>query len=113
MRPSMNQFVIAHIPTLDDSGKQIIDDYGRPKTKEFKSKARVQFKSQLVTDTKGIERNVNLEIDLPKDFNPAIGTELDYIAIDRKQGKGTIVTKEEITNIAGNKIHYRTVYANA
>ncbi|HLR58914.1 MAG TPA: hypothetical protein VK094_00350 [Pseudogracilibacillus sp.] len=113
MKPPMRQEVTANVPILDENGKQIIDKYGKPKTKPIESKARVQFKSQLVRDAQGQERQVSLEIDLPSRFNPDSGTEIDYVTIAGDTGKGTIASKDEVTNISGSKIYYRTVYVDA
>ncbi len=112
MIPPMRQKVTANVPILDENGNPITDKYGKPKTKPIDSKARVQFKSQLIRDANGQERRVNLEIDLPRDFNPESGTKLDYVTIDRKEGSGTIVTKDETTNLSGSKVYYRTVYVD-
>lgn len=112
MIPPMRQKVIANVPILGDNGKLIKDKYGRPQTEPIESKARVQFKSQLIRDANGRELRVNLEIDLPRDFNPDSGTELDYVTIDGKEGTGTIVAKDEATNLSGSKVYYRTVFVD-
>lgn len=112
MRPPMNQKVSLLVPLLDSDGEQITDRNGRPVTRNVESKARVLFKTQLVADSEGRERRVNLEIDLPREVDPASGTDISYITIAGVIGKGVIVTKEEITNIAGNKIYFRTVYVD-
>jgi len=112
MKPPMKQKVNANVPYLDNNGKPIIDKYGRPKTKAIESKARVQFKSQLIRDANGQERRTSLEIDLPRDFNPSQGTEIDYVAMGGDKGSGTIVAKEESTNLAGSKVYYRTVFVD-
>ncbi|MDY0395424.1 hypothetical protein ACFSMW_13510 [Virgibacillus halophilus] len=112
MKPPMRQKVTAYMPVLGDDGKPIRDKYSKPKTKPIDSKARVQFKSQLVRDANGRERRVSLEIDLPSDFNPGQGIELDYVTVEGDTGRGTIVAKDETTNIAGNKVYYRTVYVD-
>ncbi|WP_068672281.1 hypothetical protein [Oceanobacillus sp. Castelsardo] len=112
MIPPMRQKVTANVPVFDGNGQPITDKYGRPKTEKKHSKARVQFKSQLIRDANGQERRVNLEIDLPRDFNPDSGIELDYVTIDGKSGTGTIVSKDEATNLSGSKVYYRTVYVD-
>lgn len=112
MKPPMRQEVISKIPVLDEDGKWVVNKYGKPKTEEIESKARVQFKSQLIADAQGRERQVNLEIDLPSEFNPDIGTELTYKTIAGDEGKGTIVNKEESTNISGSKVYFRTVFVD-
>lgn len=112
MIPPMKQQVTAYVPIIDDNGRQVTDKYGKPKTETEKSKARVQFKSQTVVDAKGIERNVSLEVDLPPAFNPSTGTELGYTTNAGYEGIGTISAKEEIINLTGSKVYYRTVYIN-
>ncbi|MTW85622.1 hypothetical protein F3157_08095 [Virgibacillus dakarensis] len=108
----MRQKVTVNVPILGENGQPITDKYGKPKTKQIDSKARVQFKSQLVRDAKGRERQVNLEIDLPSGFNPDNGTELDYETMAGDKGRGTIVAKDEATNLAGSKVYYRTVFVD-
>ncbi len=112
MIPPMRQEVTANVPILDGNGEPITDKYGKPLTKEIESKARVQFKSQLVRDANGQERRVNLEIDIPKNFNPGQGDGIDYVTAGGAKGSGTIVAKDEATNLSGSKVYYRTVYVN-
>lgn len=112
MRPPMKQLVTAHIPLFDDLGKPINDKYGRPQTETIISKAGVQFKSQIVLDTTGAERQANVEIDIPPNFNPPTGAKIDYLTIAGEKGSGTILSKDETTNLARNKVYFRTVYAD-
>lgn len=112
MMPPMKQKVTANIPVLDGNGEPITDKYGRPQTNEIHSKARVQFKSQLVRDANGREHQVNLEIDIPRNFNPDVGTTVDYVTAAGDKGNGTIRAKEEILNLTGSKVFYRTVFVD-
>lgn len=112
MKPPMKQKVTAHIPVLDENGKPIRDKYDRPVTKPKTSKARVQIKNNVVLDTTGAEKLANVEIDLPTEFNPDAGSEIEYVTIAGYEGSGTIVSKDETTNIAGSKVYYRTVYVD-
>lgn len=112
MRPPMNQKVVALLPLLDDTGQPITDDYGRPKTNGFESKARVQFKAQVVRDMNGTEHRVNLEIDIPPEFNPDAGTEITYTDIAGRTFKGVIRAKEEAVNIPATVVYFRTVYVD-
>lgn len=112
MKPPMNQRIIAQVPVLDDDGNPVKDKYGHPETKENNSKARVQFKSQLVQDSEGQEHKVNLEIDLPPEFNPGDGVEIEGKDAGGNRFKGTIKTKEDILNLSGAKVHYRTVFVD-
>ncbi|WP_342512796.1 hypothetical protein MKY34_19645 [Sporosarcina sp. FSL K6-1522] len=110
MRPPMRQNVIAFIPILDAAGKPVTDKYGKEQTTQEQSKARVQFKSQLIRDAKGQERRVALEIDLPTKCNPPVGSKLEYTTVGSQKATGTILAKEEAVNLAGSKVYYRTVY---
>lgn len=112
MRPPMNQSIYAEIPVYDDKGKPVTDDYGRPHTETIDSIARVQFKSQLISNTDGQHRQVNLEIDVPPEVDLPNGTEVTYTTIQGKKSTGTVENSEEITNLAGTKVYYRTVYVN-
>lgn len=112
MRPPMNQSIFAEIPVTDDNGNPITDDYGRPQTETIESIARVQFKSQLISNTEGRHRRVNLEIDVPPEVDIPNGTKITYTTIQGKESTGTVENSEEITNLAGTKVYYRTVFAN-
>ncbi|WP_029265692.1 hypothetical protein [Virgibacillus alimentarius] len=112
MRPPMKSEITAHVPVLDDNGEPITDDYGRPVTKEVKSKARVQLRSNVIIDKDGKERQVNVEIDLPANVELKDGTEVTYTTVSGKEGNGIVESTEEIINLLGDKVHYRTVFAN-
>lgn len=112
MKPPMRQKVTANVPILDDNGKPMIDKYGKPVTKPIKSKGRVQFKSQLVRTADGREHKVNLEVDLPPNFNPDEGQEVEGKDADGNPFKGTIKAKEDIISLTGSKVHYRTVFVD-
>lgn len=113
MKPPMKQRVIASIPVLGPDGKVITDEFGRPlNPREVDSKARVQFKSQLVQDAQGQEHRVALEIDIPPDFNPDVGTEVEYQMIDGRTAKGVIRAKDEAVNLSGSTVYYRTVFVD-
>ncbi len=112
MKPPMRQQVTARVPILDSEGNPSEDDYGRPETVEISSNARVQMKTQLILDAQGQQRDASIEIDLPAHFNPASGDKISYKTIAGYEGTGTIIAKEEVTNIAGSKLYYRTVYVH-
>ncbi|HLR69427.1 MAG TPA: hypothetical protein VK105_20260 [Virgibacillus sp.] len=112
MKPPMPHEVTAHMPILDEQGNPITDKYGKPKTEEKKSEARVQFKSQLVRTADGREHQVNLEIDLPPSFNPGEGQEVEGKDAGGNPFKGTIKAKEDIISLMGSKVHYRTVFVD-
>ncbi|ANU13467.1 hypothetical protein B481_1998 [Planococcus halocryophilus Or1] len=113
MMPSMKQRVIALLPVFDSNGKVVRDEFGRPlNPRKVESKARVQFKSQLVQDAQGQEHRVALEIDIPPDFNPDAGIEIEYQMIDGRTAKGVIRAKDEAVNLTGSKVYYRTVFVD-
>lgn len=112
MKPPMNQKITVHMPVLDSNGSPVKDKYGKAKTKEKHSKARVQFKSQLVKDAMGQEHEINLEIDLPPDCNPADGVKIEGKDAGGNTFAGKIKTKEDIINLTGAKVHYRTVFVD-
>src|SRR5690606_15400988 len=99
MKPPMNQSIVANVAVLDENGKPITDKYGKPKTSPVHSKARVQFKSQVVRDAQGVEHRINLEIDIPPGFNPDVGTSVEYTDIANRTYSGVIRAKDEATNI--------------
>lgn len=112
MKPPMPHEITAHMPILDEHGKPITNKYGKSTTKPKRSAARVQFKSQLVRTSDGREHQVNLEIDLPPNFNPDEGTEVEGKDAGGNPFKGTIKTKEDIISLMGTKVHYRTVFVD-
>lgn len=112
MKPPMPHEITAHMPILDEEGMPITDKYGKPKTEPKHSSARVQFKSQLVRTADGREHQVNLEIDLPPNFNPDEGTEVEGLDAGGNPFKGTIKAKEDIISLMGSKVHYRTVFVD-
>ena len=113
MKPPMKQQVVAFIPMVDSKGKFAYDEFGKPlKQRSDQSKARVQYKSQLIQDVQGQEHRVALEIDLPPEFNPDVGTEVEYQMIDGRTAKGIIRAKDEVANLTGSKVYYRTVYVD-
>lgn len=113
MMPPMKQRVIAFLPVLDENGNISKDEFGRPLSeRQVDSKARVQFKSQLVQDAQGQEHRVALEIDIPPKFNPDVGTEVEYQMIDGRKAKGVIRAKDEAVNLTGSKVYYRTVFVD-
>ncbi len=112
MKPPMPHEITAHMPVLDEQGNPITDKYGKPTTKPKQSEARVQFKSQLVRTLDGREHQVNLEIDLPPNFNPGEGAEVEGKDAGGNPFKGTIKAKEDIISLMGTKVHYRTVFVD-
>lgn len=112
MKPPMKQRVTAQVPVLNEDGEQIKDKYGRAQTEPQASKARVQYKMQLVKDAQGQEQRVNLEVDIPPLFNPDVGLEIECRLIDGRMVTGMILAKEEIANLDASKVYYRTVFVN-
>lgn len=112
MRPPMNQRVIYSEPVVGPDGKPVYDKYQRPQITRHESVARVQRKSQIVRDAQGTERRVSLEIDLPPEVDPKAGTEISFELADGREDTGTIITKDEAVNLAGNRVYYRTVYVD-
>ncbi|GIO25098.1 hypothetical protein [Oceanobacillus sp. J11TS1] len=108
----MRQKVWFDYPVYDDEGNPIKDKYGKPKTELKQSKARVQFKSNIVKDAKGEERRTSVEIDLPVSFNPTVGASYEYTDINGNKVTGAIISKDEAINLAGTKVYYRTVYCD-
>lgn len=108
----MRQRIVYHAVKTDEQGNPIEDKFGRPQTIKTESVARVQRRSRVVADSKGTERRISLEIDLPPDVNPNIGLELEFEEPGGEWGKGTIVTKDEAINLTGTRVYYRTVFVD-
>lgn len=112
MMPPMNQKVVAKIDKIAEDGTSIKDKYGRPQTVSVESRARVQFKSQVVRDAQGVEHRVNLEIDIPPEFNPNAGASVEYTDISNRTFSGIIRAKDEVTNVPATKVYFRTVFVD-
>ena len=112
MKPPMRQKVSFDFPVLDANGNPVKDKYGRPLTEKRTSKARVQFKANIVKDAKGEEKRTSVEIDLPTSFNPAVGVDYEYTDNDGNTTTGALISKDEAINLAGTKVYYRTVYCD-
>ncbi|MCR1833059.1 hypothetical protein NSA56_01440 [Oceanobacillus caeni] len=112
MIPPMRQKVTANVPILDENSNPITDKYGKAKTKPIDSKARVQFKSQLIRDANGQEKRASLEIDLPTNIDAQNGIVVEYTNANGRKVKGTIIAVDEATNLSGSKVYYRTVYVD-
>ena len=112
MKQPMPHQITAHMPVLDEQGNPVTDKYGKPVTEEKQSKARVQFKSQLVRTADGREHQVNLEVDLPPNFNPEEGAEVEGEDAGGNPFEGTIKAKEDIISLTGRKVYYRTVFVD-
>lgn len=112
MKPPMRQKIWFDYPVYDDEGNPIKDRYGKIKTEPKESKARVQFKSNIVKDAKGEERRTSVEVDLPTSFNPTVGAGYEYTDSDGNTTTGTLISKDEAINLAGTKVYYRTVYCD-
>lgn len=106
MRPPMRQDVSIHVPVPGET-----DKYGRPKTKRINTKARVQFKSSVVLNAKGEETRVAVEVDLPSNVHAPDGSKFEHIQSDRTV-EGTIVATEEVLNLSGSRVYYRTAYVD-
>lgn len=104
MKPPMNQTVMIYNPSTET------DEYDRPiKQPPFESKARVQRKNKVVYSANGSEFETTLEIDLPPEVEIGYQTEISYTDLLGNEGKGTIRAIEESTNLAGNRVYFRTV----
>lgn len=103
-KPPMKQLVTVYVP----NGEK--DRYGRLIGIPEKSKARVK---QSVTVTKnavdGTEVSTKFTIDLPAEIPLTYGVEIEYTDEQNITTKGEVVTIEAHTNVAGNRVFYRTV----
>jgi hypothetical protein len=99
----MKDIVTVYAPTGEK------DQYGRPVLSPVQTKARVQFSTRLIRGTDGQEYETSLEVDLPSNVAVKHGTEIEYS--DAFNGtKGKVIAMNESTNLAGNKVYFRTVY---
>lgn len=104
MKPPMKQLVTLLIPT----GQK--DEYSRPITTKKESKSRVRYSTRVIKGTDGREYQSSLEVDLPPDVSVSYGVELEYKDPFEKVTKGQVIAMKESTNLAGDKVYYRTVY---
>lgn len=106
MRPPMNNQ--ATLTTTDPNGTP--DRYGRLPTKEVTTKARVAFTTQIVRSAQGTERQARLEVDLPPEIDVSEGLEIKAQDGQGKWHTAQIISIDDATNFAGNRIYYRTVF---
>lgn len=90
--------------------KTEFDDYGNPLLTPQVIKARVQFTSKVIKKVDGNELQSRLEVDVMPDIPVEYGTKAEYTDPFGTITKGTIIDVSESTNIAGNKIYFRTVF---
>lgn len=109
MMPPMHQTATAFVPVLDAAGKIIPDRYGRPQTKKISSVARVTFKERTIRNAQGVETRIGAEIDVPPDFIPPTGSEIEYVSISRQTFKGRIEDMDEAPNLDASEVYYRTL----
>lgn len=108
MMPFMRQDITIDNPD-SDAGH---DKYGRPETKSIHSIARVQFSSNIRKNEKGEDVQTDIEIDLPPEADPVEGAKVEGETADGASFSGTVESKEEIINLTGSKVFYRTVFVN-
>ena len=99
----MNQEVTVFTP---DGGPK--DKYGRPTPGEVTSKARVQFTSKTIESREGTVYQAVLEVDLPATAPVTYGTAVAYTS-NGVTTKGKVLLLEDILNLAGTQVDYRTV----
>lgn len=112
IQPPMSQTIQVESPVKDDNGEYIMDKYGRKQTDTETTKARVQYKTKLMTNEKGESYQIDLEIDLPPECNPETGAKINGKDAQGNTFSGTVKVKEDIINLFGDKVHYRTVFIN-
>jgi hypothetical protein len=113
MKPPMKQSITFSLPKLNENGEPLRDKYGRPIASEPQEvPARVVREVSIVRDAQGQERRVNLEIDVPPEVEPDPGTEITFTTIGGKTETGTVVTMRDSTNLAGDRVYFRTLYVD-
>ena len=99
----MNQEVTVYVP-----GTGPKDKYGKSTPGTITSKARVQFTSKTIENKDGTTYQAVLEIDLPTETPVSYGTEISYTT-NGVTTKGTVLLLDDILNLAGTQVDYRTV----
>ncbi|POD46286.1 hypothetical protein BKM15_25940 [Pseudomonas syringae pv. syringae] len=99
----MNQSITLFIPGTE------VDDYGRPSTSQLIVKARVQYSSKVIESASGTRTQSSLEVDLMPDIPVNYGTKAKYEDPFGKVVEGAMIAINESTNLAGNKVFFRTV----
>ncbi len=112
MKPPMREKITLYQTIFDENGDPIKDEYGRSKTNPVESKARVIFSTRVVQGSDGRQYETSLEVDLPADLTVNYGDELEYVPFLGLgvKTKGLVRAMSESTNLAGNKVYFRTVY---
>jgi hypothetical protein len=88
------------------------DRYGKYPTKRIDTKARVNFSTQFVRSPQGIEKQARLEVDLPPEIVLSEGLSIEAQDSQEKWHTAQIISIDDATNFAGNRILYRTVFCD-
>lgn len=109
MKPPMNQSITLKNPVLDSLGNPDKDSFGRPKLETSVTQARVQYSTKVIRGTDGQTYETSLEVDLPPEVKVGFGTETSYVDPFNNKIEGRVLAMSESTNLAGNKVYFRTV----
>jgi hypothetical protein len=109
MMPPMNDVVTVYEPVIGLDGKVIKDGRGNIQTAPIQTKARVSQHIRIVRTIRGEEKQSTLEVDLPPSIYVGQGVEVVYVDDFEQVVKGQMITIDETTNLAKNRVHFRTV----
>lgn len=113
MKPIMRQQAMIAFPIFDvKTNKPKVDQFDRPITGLVTTKARVQRKVTLHRDASGTSVQTTLEVDLPPDIVPLQGYTGQFEVPGEGWVKGTIRFREDIYNLSGSRVDFRTVFAD-
>ena len=104
MKPRMPHDVIVEI----EDRSQPTNDHGQYPRIPVETKGRVRRTERVITTVDGRTRESQLEIDLPPEVRIVEGAKIHYIDPFGKPIEATVTTVEESTNLAGNRVDFRT-----
>src|SRR5699024_2548360 len=111
MLPMKQTIYYKEVTKVDEEGKQIRDEYGREKFEEESkfSKSWVLYKVKKISRSDGSFYNAKVVIDIPSHVDLKKDAKIKFKDVKGHIHEGVILEVDEVTNLMGNRVHYRTL----
>lgn len=111
MIPMKQTIYYKEVTKVDEEGKPLRDEFGREKFEEESkfSKARVLYKVNKISRNDGSFYNANVVIDIPSHVDLKKDAKIKFKDVKGHVHEGVILEVDEVTNLMGNRVHYRTL----
>ena len=104
MKPNMPHIVMIEI----EDRSQKPNDHGQYPTIKTDSIGRVRRTERVITTVDGRIRQSQVEVDLPPEVRITEGAKIRFVDPFGKLIESTVTAVEESTNLAGNRVDFRT-----